>query len=404
MRIFLILCIININTNVLAQTFTGSGNPADWNTPTNWSPNGVPSGSTTNVNVNSSKSPILNTGASNTIGNVTLTSSETLTISTGASLTLGSSAQFNAGTPDKRSMNFTSSGTLNVNTGASGDGTLEIWGDLIVTSSLTMNISGNLIIHGDFQMTSSGTVTVTGGGTITIDGNLTGTSSDKLSVSGTGSTLTVGGSISLGSSGQITTSGGGTINAGSCTCSGCQSQCNAVPILLSSFSSSSKQNSIELNWSTSSEINFNYFSLQRSANGKDFNEITQVQGHGTTNEAHHYQYEDRLPFIGKNYYRLTSVDFDNYQETFKVIAQEFYGNREFSISPNPTDGRSIRLNFNFESADGLLTLYNNIGYVVATYEITGAGDIDFESPLKSGIYLAKFSSGDFNKTVRFVVN
>jgi hypothetical protein len=399
--VFLITLLVGFRTE--AQTFQTTGN---WNTGTNWSTGSVPSGTSTDVSVQNNKNPTLSAGANNTIGNISIGTGVNFTVSSGATLTLGSSAQFNATpTQDKRSMTITNSATLNVNTGGSGDGLLEIWGDLIVGTSLQMNIRGNLIIHGNFQMANSGQVTVTGGGTITVLGNFTGGTGAQLTVSGGGSTISVTGALALGNSSQITTSGGGTISASSCTCSGCSAQCGVVPITLSSFEVYPFKDKILLNWTTSSELNFDYFSVERSTDGLIFSEISQIKGHGTTKEEHHYSYDDQSPFVGRSYYRLTSNDFDGYKEQFPAAFVEYRGEKKFEVSPNPSKGNSLsfQLNFSTESI-GTLVILDNLGVEIDSYKIPASqGNINFTSSLKDGVYYAKFSSQGFSKVTRFIV-
>lgn len=178
----------------------------------------------------------------------------------------------------------------------------------------------------------------------------------------------------------------------------------SLPVTLDSFGAVAGYEKVNLNWSTASELNFNYFSIERSTDGKDFHEIDRAKGHGTTNEAHRYSYEDTDPFIGRSYYRLTSIDFDGYQETFKVVSVIYRGGKKFQISPNPSDGSSIGLNFNFENdADAQVTIYDNLGSAIGSYHVLGNGSINFENSLKSGIYLAKYTSATFTKTERFLV-
>jgi hypothetical protein len=176
-----------------------------------------------------------------------------------------------------------------------------------------------------------------------------------------------------------------------------------LPVTLTDFYLSLGATSIDLKWSTATELNFDYFSLQKSADGKSFYEIAQVQGHGTTNVAHNYSYQDQSPLIGKNYYRLTSVDFDNYQETFRVIEQDYTGAKDFMVSPNPTDGTSITFNLNFGEANGNVTIYDQLGLPVASYQVNETSTILFTNPMKSGFYVARYSSPLFSKAVRFVV-
>ena len=49
-----------------------------------------------------------------------------------------------------------------------------------------------------------------------------------------------------------------------------------------------------------------------SSEGKSFQSIAKVKGNGTTTQRHDYFLDDEKPYIGKNYYRLKSVDFDGY--------------------------------------------------------------------------------------------
>jgi hypothetical protein len=135
-----------------------------------------------------------------------------------------------------------------------------------------------------------------------------------------------------------------------------------------------------------------------------FNEITRVKGHGTTNEMHNYSYADTDPIIGRSYYRLTSVDFDNYQETFNAISIDYQGEKKFHVTPNPAEGSTLQLSFNFvNDADAQVIIYDNLGSVVGTYRVAGSNVINIDNTLRSGVYLAKYTSSVFTKTERFIV-
>jgi len=243
----------------------------------------------------------------------------------------------------------------------------------------------NNLCGGGYQITlGSGTSSA---GTITVQGSITGA-----------------GNFSCGTPCPTTTVGvtcdGGTDPSSSW----CKSINVVMPIILSSFNAIANEQSVDITWSTASEINFDYFNLEKSSNGKDFYSMANIKGHGTTNEQHVYFYEDNFPLIGKNYYRLTSVDFDNYQETFKIIVQNYSGEKDFQISPNPSDGKTINLHFNFDSSDGQVVIYDNMGSIVESFEIDETDKVSFANSLKDGIYLAKYSSPTFSKAIRFLVS
>ena len=66
--------------------------------------------------------------------------------------------------------------------------------------------------------------------------------------------------------------------------------------------------------------------------------MEQVKGHGNTKERKDYSFENRNPLLGKNYYRLKSVDFDGNSEYSKVVLMEYAGEKTFVVAPNPIAG------------------------------------------------------------------
>ncbi|GHN00457.1 hypothetical protein WSM22_19460 [Cytophagales bacterium WSM2-2] len=298
--------------------------------------------------------------------------------------------------------------------------TVKINGDVTINGTLTVDMLGSGSI---LEVISPYTLTATN---ITFSGSATGKNlivdgpSAKIVVSNTlnfgGLNLdidtngTTGGSITAGSvtgGANTTCSSDGncpTFHAGSCTGGGvCSGQ--GLPITLTSFSALSKSESIYLKWTTSSEINFNYFSVQKSGNGEVFDELTQVRGNGTTNEKHDYSFEDINPVLGRSYYRISSIDFDGFTETFPAVSVEYHGPKNFYISPNPADGGQVNAQLNFEETDSKasITIYDNTGSLVSKFATDGAGKISLDSQLRGGIYLARYTSSNFTGTVRFLV-
>lgn len=218
----------------------------------------------------------------------------------------------------------------------------------------------------------------------------------------TGGTCNASDVISIGASNVW---GGGGGSTGTVTGpTSCVSSCTVLPIIMTAFSAKANQSSVTLSWTTASELNFDYFSLQRSPDGTSFKEIAQIKGNGTTSQMHTYAYEDEDPIIGRSYYRFTSVDFDNYQQTFKVLSVDYQGEKRFYVTPNPSDGSTLGLGFNFANdADAQVIIYDNLGSVIGTYRVAGSSTINVDTTLKSGVYLAKYSSSTFTRTERFIV-
>lgn len=108
---------------------------------------------------------------------------------------------------------------------------------------------------------------------------------------------------------------------------------SALPVELVEFEAEKEDRDILLSWETASEQNNDYFTIERSFNGKDFDPIEEILGQGTTTVSHHYSFLDvGIYEIAKStiiYYRLRQTDFDGANKLSKVVAVEM--DKEASI-------------------------------------------------------------------------
>ena len=118
--------------------------------------------------------------------------------------------------------------------------------------------------------------------------------------------------------------------------------CAILPIELISFSAQlHEKKSILLIWQTASEINNDYFTIQRSADGKEWKEVKQIDGFGNSSVLHNYSAIDKFPYAGISYYRLKQTDFDgkfSYSQVRSVKIDKF-GGSQINIYPNPTSNQ-----------------------------------------------------------------
>jgi len=84
------------------------------------------------------------------------------------------------------------------------------------------------------------------------------------------------------------------------------------------------ENEIKLSWITASEINNDYFTLERSVDGRTFEEIATILGNGNSTELTRYIHMDESPRNGLNYYRLKQTDYDR-QFTYSDIKTVKFG-------------------------------------------------------------------------------
>lgn len=114
-----------------------------------------------------------------------------------------------------------------------------------------------------------------------------------------------------------------------------------LPIKLASFSAESAGNVVSLAWSTATEKNNNYFTVERSVDGIDFEALIQVKGAGTSSRMLQYKQTDAEPFEGLSYYRLKQTDFDGTSAYSGIVAVNRTDNNmhnDIVIYPNPNNG------------------------------------------------------------------
>ena len=85
---------------------------------------------------------------------------------------------------------------------------------------------------------------------------------------------------------------------------------NPLPVELLDFTAVLNKGKVDLNWSTATEINNDYFTLERSADGKEFTALSQISGAGNSHSLLKYSFVDENPLQGLSYYRLKQTDFN----------------------------------------------------------------------------------------------
>lgn len=106
-----------------------------------------------------------------------------------------------------------------------------------------------------------------------------------------------------------------------------------LPVTLTEFTAEEKSGQVLLQWTTATEINNEYFELQRSADGLRFDPIGWINGRGNSLELQTYQFVDPAPLKSDNYYRLRQVDFDGKATLHPVI----------QVQLEPDEGAALRI-------------------------------------------------------------
>ena len=184
-----------------------------------------------------------------------------------------------------------------------------------------------------------------------------------------------------------------------------------VPVELTSFSATRKNNGVELSWTTATELNNRGFEIQKNLTGK-WEVIGEVKGNGTTTLPNSYSFTDFNLVQGKIQYRLKQVDFSGEFEYSNVIEVEVEAINGYSLSqnyPNPFNPSTV-ISFRMPSAGNvLLNIYNSLGEKVATLVngVMPAGEhsVSFKADnLPSGLYFYKLQTDGASLTRKMVLS
>lgn len=168
-----------------------------------------------------------------------------------------------------------------------------------------------------------------------------------------------------------------------------------LPISLINFQVECINNTPRVSWTTETETNNEYFVIERSLNGIDFEQIAIINGAGNSTINLNYEYMDHSMANNSNliYYRLKQVDFNGQSETFKVVVYHNCNNENtVSVTVFPTQFRNdITVELSDFSGDKMvIEIFDTHGKQVynTTRYNTGAQNIDL-STLVAGVYTVR---------------
>lgn len=135
-----------------------------------------------------------------------------------------------------------------------------------------------------------------------------------------------------------------------------------LPISLSSFTAKPHDKMVELEWTTETETNNDFFTVERSKDCVEFEVIDVVKGAGNSSSRLYYSSTDENPFYGIDYYRLKQTDFDGGFKYHKIVAVKIdKAPASLAIYPNPSDGHlKMEINGNSESVQ-FMEVFNSLG-------------------------------------------
>jgi hypothetical protein len=183
-----------------------------------------------------------------------------------------------------------------------------------------------------------------------------------------------------------------------------------LPIELLSFDAKLKGTYVDLNWSTATEINNDYFVVERAGEDLIWEPVLEKAGAGNSNSFLSYSDKDRKPLNGFSYYRLKQVDFDggfSYSDPVSIFNKTIVDSEDVFMYPNPSAMGSVFLRLPFVTRDfeTIVRLFDMSGKQIYSERFDTSSEL-FEfryGELKPGIYLVNIASDAINETKKLAI-
>jgi hypothetical protein len=156
-----------------------------------------------------------------------------------------------------------------------------------------------------------------------------------------------------------------------------------------------------LSWTTASEINNSHFELLRFGEGSEEVFIGEVLGNGNSSSQLDYEFVDRTPIQGWNYYRLLQYDFDGTvsdEGVVSVLWDDTTSEFEFNVQ---SISSGLVLKFNSISGPYSVQLFDKAGREIFQTE-TNSNTIEIPMSNSQGVYVLRVDNGQRINTKKIV--
>ena len=273
-------------------------------------------------------------------------------------------------------------------------GSMVVDGDFLNEDQAEITVgNGSLHITGDFTNDFKSKVEINNGGQMLVEGDVNSNSNSEIKVNSGGGFCSEG---NVTNSGTISSSGGDT------DCSdGCCGSAVTLPVELLSFVAEVENTEVSLSWATATEINNEYFTIERSDDGILFYEVGRVAGSGNSEQVVEYAWSEHVYKSGFVYYRLKQTDYDGQYEYLGIVSVMTTSDSEINIFPSPVAaGDDITVSGISDDAKYVIhDLYQKVageGFLKCSNKIPTYN-------LKPGFYLVTITSGVHTETKKLIV-
>lgn len=176
------------------------------------------------------------------------------------------------------------------------------------------------------------------------------------------------------------------------------SESTPLPVELTDFTPKCNDGNIKITWHTASEISSDYFTLYRSYDATNYDQIANIPAAGYSNQLLEYNYTD-YPTHTPVYYKLTQTDFNGKTEELGVqsviCSESTGGSANFNIIGNDNSNISVELNGKINS-DYNLKIYDETGKIIFSKNLQQSSEKEYKvvniGNLPGAVYLVTLTN------------
>jgi len=180
-----------------------------------------------------------------------------------------------------------------------------------------------------------------------------------------------------------------------------------LPIELLTFTANYNGKSVDLNWSTTSEQNNDYFTVSKTKDDEEFDFVATVKGAGNSNTLLNYSAVDYNPFMGTSYYQLTQTDFDG-NSTKSDLVPVIIGENGFDIVKVYGDNNGV-INISINDNDNenlLVSVFDILGNNITSQTLSAIKGVNYlqlkPTNLAQGVYFISVTNSAKRLTTKLV--
>ena len=183
---------------------------------------------------------------------------------------------------------------------------------------------------------------------------------------------------------------------------------NVLPVGLLYFNARADKGGVGLTWATTTETNNNYFTVEKSKDGSNFEFVEKVATkalNGNSDIQLNYTGYDASPYNGLSYYRLKQTDLDGQNKYSEIQTVNFDQNSgQVSVYPNPTRGQVFIKGITSNQNTVKIEWYDAGGKLLTQESASVSGGLAILNPhFNNGIYLLKIITAEGHFTFQQMI-